>query len=56
MVEQKAFKAFCDSASKVSCTHIATHTMLPALVLVPTLAAKIKMVGFPDYWSYGTLL
>jgi len=45
MVEQKAFKAFCDSASKVYYTHTATHTLVPAPVLVPSLATKIN---FPD--------
>ena len=42
--------------SKVYCTSIAAYVRGPAPVLVPYLASKVKMVGFPDDWGYGTLL
>jgi hypothetical protein len=34
--------------AKVCCTIIAAYVRAPALVLVPNLASKVKMVGFPD--------
>jgi hypothetical protein len=42
--------------SKVCCTSIAAYVRGPALVLVPNLASKVKMVGFSDDRGYGTLL
>jgi hypothetical protein len=44
------------SLSKVCCTSIAAYVRGPALVLLPNLASKVKMVGFPDNRGYGTLL
>jgi hypothetical protein len=42
--------------SKVCCTNIAAHVRGTALVLVPNLASKVKMVGFPNDRGNGTLL
>jgi hypothetical protein len=45
---QKAFISFVtQSASKVCCRSIAACILGPTLVLVPSQATKIKVVGFP---------
>jgi hypothetical protein len=41
---------------KVCCTSIAAYVRGPALVLIPNLVSKVKMVGFPDDRGYGTIL
>jgi len=56
-VVQKVFTAFCNPISFEGLLHMYRHTYNgPAPVLVPSLAAKINMVGFSHYLSYGTLL
>jgi len=42
-----------DSASKVCCRSIAACILGPTLVLVPSQAAKIKVVGFPTVTGAG---
>jgi hypothetical protein len=57
MAVHNAFMAFAPrSAAKVCCTATAAYTLGPAIVLVPSLAAEIKMAGSFDYRTYGTLL
>jgi len=41
------------SASKVCCRSIAACILGPTLVLVPSQAAKIKVVGFPTVTGAG---
>ena len=40
----------------INCTKFVTLYIDLSSMLVPSLAAKIKVVGFADYRSYGTLL
>jgi hypothetical protein len=55
-VQQKLLIAFCESTSKVCCTGIAAYMWCPVLVSVPSQAAKVMVVSFPDFQGNGTLL